>query len=180
MTAGIHRCTTGGGSKHAARSCSDEAECGRGCKHGGIRIHLVPIPAGRDHNIALFKAHAHSENPHPSTSRLSLRRSWCSTRYKYLIFKSFYTMASPTAQPPISSEPIAATPTPTTTKPSQHNAHPEKLKGLQLAILLGSLTLVTFLALLDTSIVGTVTTPHLFFRPIPISNINTGYTRHNH
>jgi hypothetical protein len=32
--------------------------------------------------------------------------------------------------------------------------HP--LKGLKLAILLGSITLVTFLALLDTSIVGTV------------------------
>jgi hypothetical protein len=32
----------------------------------------------------------------------------------------------------------------------------QPIKGLKLAILLGSITLVTFLALLDTAIVGTV------------------------
>jgi hypothetical protein len=77
-------------------------------------------------------------------------------------------MASPTPPALTSSEPIApaaaATTTTTTEKPSQKDAPPEKIKGLKLAILLGSITLMTFLGLLDTSIVGTVTTlptPHL-------------------
>jgi hypothetical protein len=88
-------------------------------------------------------------------------------------------MATPTAQAPIPSEPIAAATTPTTT--SQNDAPPEKLKGLKLAVLLGSITLVTFLALLDTSIVGTVTNhPISAYTPSQPLTKNVGYTRHNY
>jgi hypothetical protein len=67
----------------------------------------------------------------------------------------------------MSEQPDAAAPT----TPSQIDGSPDKLHGGKLFILLGSITLVTFLALLDTSIVGTVRTLpspiplHLLTRP---------------
>jgi hypothetical protein len=45
-----------------------------------------------------------------------------------------------------------------TTEISDVAAQKQYLKGLKLFTLLGSLTLVTFLVLLDTSIIGTVRT----------------------
>jgi hypothetical protein len=52
----------------------------------------------------------------------------------------------------ISAEPVPAAAPP----PSQIDGAPDKLHGPKLFVLLASITLATFLALLDTSIVGTV------------------------
>jgi hypothetical protein len=76
-----------------------------------------------------------------------------------------------------------APPSPTTqdpTVPTTTKDEPAKqtLKGLKLAVLLASITLVTFLALIDTSIIGTVRAS----RPLLATNnllMFIGYTRNN-
>jgi hypothetical protein len=61
-------------------------------------------------------------------------------------------MATP-ATPSHTTQDATAPIVPTNTNQSSSN---QTLKGLKLFILLGSITLVTFLALIDTSIIGTV------------------------
>jgi hypothetical protein len=64
-------------------------------------------------------------------------------------------MATP-APPSTSTQDATAPITPNNTDESSTK---QTLQGLKLFILLGSITLVTFLALIDTSIIGTVTLP---------------------
>lgn len=61
-----------------------------------------------------------------------------------------------------SSSTTSASPTATETITIEdNNLTSQHIKGLKLALLLSSLTLVTFLSFLDTSIIGTVSVTHL-------------------
>jgi hypothetical protein len=126
-----------------------------GLRHGGIRVQRVPTPTGSDYTLCSFE-HVYNLTFHSYLlSRLSLSVLWYPCYHDLLINYAFYTMASPAPPSPTSSKPVAAT---TTIIKYQDDAPIEKLKGAKLYILLGSITLVTFVALLDTSIVGTVST----------------------
>jgi hypothetical protein len=73
-------------------------------------------------------------------------------------------MVTPT--PTTAADPIA----PTDPNTDKGDLPSQTLHGLKLATLLGSITLVTFLALIDTSILGTV-------RPLPPSSPSTNNPR---
>lgn len=93
-----------------------------------------------------------------------------------LLLIQFQAMIKPATPSPTTQEPAPAVVLTTvgdeSTKPT--------LKGLKLAVLLGSITLVTFLALTDTSILGTVRSPPIRYLINIVMFITIGYPWNNY